>query len=200
MRVQELETAIEAKDNEVLRYLKNPKKKQRTDVPDGGVDKSRDPSSVFKHTPPGEKVPSPPSVINLDEDTNDVSLGVKEMNNGNLGANKSKGDKRTIQPRETPHFECLTDNEDELQTVGTSLKAHHGTEGSCQEVASLRPMDSNTREASMHRDLAVCANHIANDHSFTKDVPGLLPQDIKQVQPSPLSKESPPMLLAEPGM
>lgn len=192
MRVQELETAIEAKENEVLRYLKNPKKKQCMDISNGGADKSTDPSSVFKYTPAGEKVQCPPSVINLDEDANDNSLGVKEMNNGTVGVNIYKGDKRTIQPMETPHFECLTDNEDELQAVGTSSKAHHGTRGSCQEVGSLRPMDSNTREGSMHQDLAGCANHIVNDHSFAKDVPGLSPQDIKQVQPSPI-------LLAEPG-
>lgn len=200
MRVQELETAIEAKDNELLRYLKNSKKKQRMDVSNGGVDKSTGPSSVFKHTPVVETVQCSPSVINLDEDANDNSLELKEMNISTVSVNIYKGDKRTIQPMETPHFECLTDNEDELQAVGNSSKAHHGTKGSCQEVGSLRPMDSNTREASMHRDLAGCANHIVNDHSFTKDVPGLLPQDIKQVQPSPLSKaEGPSILLAEPG-
>ncbi|KAJ8427358.1 hypothetical protein Cgig2_000487 [Carnegiea gigantea] len=197
MRVQELETAIEAKDNEVLRYLKNPKKKQRMDVSNGAVDKSTDPLSVFKDTPAGEKVQCPPSVINLDEDANDNSLGVKEMNNSTIGVNIYKGHKRTIEPVETPYF----DNEDELQAVGNSSKAHHGTKGSCQEAGSLRPVDSNTRESSIHRDLAGCADHIVNDHPFTKDVPGLSPQDIKQVQPSPLSTAEgpPPILLAEPG-
>lgn len=188
-RVEELETAIEAKDNEVLRSLKASKKRRSIDVPMPSVTTSTNPTPAFKCSAVEEKGQCPPSVINLDEDGNGYPFEVKETNKDDSNLDKFKDGKKAIQHKELSHFDCLTDDEGQArkcETVDTSSKAHNIKKGFHQDC-SLRPGDLDTRET--------------NDCSFMKETPGLLLKDIRQVQSSLQTKAetSSPILLAEPG-
>uniref|UniRef100_A0A803KZF1 RING-type domain-containing protein n=1 Tax=Chenopodium quinoa TaxID=63459 RepID=A0A803KZF1_CHEQI len=181
-RVQELELAIEAKDNEILRSLKASKKRNCNDVIMPSVSKSTEPSYAFKHPTVERKGKSPTSVINLDGEENDDPFVVKETN------------------RDDCTFPCK-DELQKLKTVDSHSKADN------QKSKSLGFVDCDSNEDWMqqpdHQFGLSCSaglrNEVLNDHSATK---GLLLQDIRQVQPSFNSKAdtTAPIPLAEPGM
>ncbi|XP_021748741.1 E3 ubiquitin-protein ligase TRAIP-like [Chenopodium quinoa] len=180
-RVQELELAIEAKDNEILRSLKASKKRNCNDVIMPSVSKSTEPSYAFKHPTVERKGKSPTSVINLDGEENDDPFVVKETN------------------RDDCTFPCK-DELQKLKTVDSHSKADN------QKSKSLGFVDCDSNEDWMqqpdHQFGLSCSaglrNEVLNDHSATK---GLLLQDIRQVQPSFNSKAdtTAPIPLAEPG-
>uniref|UniRef100_A0A803M318 Uncharacterized protein n=1 Tax=Chenopodium quinoa TaxID=63459 RepID=A0A803M318_CHEQI len=199
-RVQELELAIEEKDNEILRSLKTSKKRNCNDVILPSVNKSNEPSFAFKHPTVEPKGKSPTSVIDLDEEENENPFVVKETNK----------DDCIFPQKEVRRHDSLIRDEDELQklkTVDYHSKADNCKDTYNQKSKPLGLVDCDNNEDWMQQPdhqfglsgSAGLRNEVLNDLPHTK---GLLLQDIRQVQPSFKSKAdtSAPIPLAEPGM
>ncbi|KMT20407.1 hypothetical protein BVRB_1g004030 [Beta vulgaris subsp. vulgaris] len=208
-RVQELETGIEAKENEVLRSLKASKNINCNDVTLPSANKSKNPSSVFMRSPIEQKSQSPTSVIDLDEEETDNPFMVKETSKSDATA-KCKGDGRTLQHKEVKDYDYLIHDEDEpqkLKTVDTYSKACNSKDGSYQKGKSVEPVDLEYKEDPMQQANQHCGlsgfagSEMLNDYSVAKGASGLLLQDIRQVQPSFKTNVdfSSPIPLAEPG-
>ncbi|XP_021767145.1 E3 ubiquitin-protein ligase TRAIP [Chenopodium quinoa] len=198
-RVQELELAIEEKDNEILRSLKTSKKRNCNDVILPSVNKSNEPSFAFKHPTVEPKGKSPTSVIDLDEEENENPFVVKETNK----------DDCIFPQKEVRRHDSLIRDEDELQklkTVDYHSKADNCKDTYNQKSKPLGLVDCDNNEDWMQQPdhqfglsgSAGLRNEVLNDLPHTK---GLLLQDIRQVQPSFKSKAdtSAPIPLAEPG-
>ncbi|KAL2892113.1 E3 ubiquitin-protein ligase RNF5 [Bienertia sinuspersici] len=203
-RVQELETAIEEKDNELLRSLKASKKRNCDDVP--SVNKLTNSSSGFKNSLIEEKGQSPTSVIDLDEEGKDDPFPVKE--NTNHATVKFKGDSRTLQHKETRYYDCIISEEDEPQKLRTGnihSKAVNRKDGFYERQKSFGPVDLDDHQDLMHQSKhqypsSSCRNEVLIDHSTTYEASGLALQDIKQVQPSfKTVAETSSIPVAEPG-
>ncbi|XP_021850473.1 uncharacterized protein [Spinacia oleracea] len=201
-RVQELEIAVETKDNELLRSIKPSKKKHSDDVTLPSVNKSTEPSSVFKHSTVEQKGKSPTSVIDLDEEDSVNPFVVKGTNIKDDTVNFI-GHGGTLPHKEVRHYDYLIHDEDEPQKADSSKDRYD------QKCKSSEPVNCANKEDWMHQPdnqfglfgSAGIRNEMLNDHLATKEASGLLLRDIKQVQPSFTSnaETSSPIPLAEPG-
>ncbi|XP_074279788.1 uncharacterized protein LOC141605058 [Silene latifolia] len=171
INIQELESTIEAKDNEVLRLLKASNTRSCNDVPISNSSKNS--SSTLKHSSLEEKRQFSPPVINLDDDGDTSPFKANKTGKDDTIVSKCHDDGRSIQGRETTHYECLVDEECEIlkpSASDTCTNFRSSTEESnpkCGEPASTG-----------------LRNDLVNECSTSKETAKLNLQDIRQIQPS----------------
>ncbi|CAO2835563.1 unnamed protein product [Amaranthus hypochondriacus] len=182
-RVQELETTIEAKDNEHLRSLKAPNSNP-DNVALPTMNKSVGPSTGLNQSPFEQKGQSPTSVIDLDEEEGDDLYVNKEANKSCDDAEQQKS--KTV---DTHPQNCKDRFYQKCKSIGTVDSDNK--EDQIQQSKSNHPQGL--------PDFAGLRNEVFKDPA-TKEALGLGLQDIRQVQPSfQPNAETSFIHLAEPG-
>ncbi|KAH9625220.1 hypothetical protein KSS87_019916 [Heliosperma pusillum] len=188
INIQGLESTIEAKDNEVLRLLKTSNTRSCNDVPISN--KSTNSSSTLKHISLEEKRQFSSPVINLDDDEDTSPFKANKTGKDDTNVSKFHGDGRSIQGRETTHYECFVDDEFEIHkptASDTCTNFLSSTEKSHPKFGE--PASTGLR------------NDLVNECSTSKETAKLNLQDIRQVQPSVHTKPAASSFipLVEPG-
>ncbi|GAB2271754.1 hypothetical protein Dimus_006584 [Dionaea muscipula] len=201
-RVKELELAIEAKDNEVLRMLKASKKTTGVDVAMSS-DKTSN-SSICKHPSDKQNENANVTIINLDEERDsDVNiLGVKgntdELSNVNAvqDYNSGIGDEHMNIFHHHLRAENVSEQSKVLNRNSPQDGARRNLAGfdACSDDKLTRP---NNQEVSNSRRDTFDGTNVCSVAEATS----LHLEDIRQVPPSLHSKTdaSSPLLLSEPG-
>ena len=208
-RVQELETTIEAKDNEQLRSLKAPTR-NLDNVTLPTMNKMSGTSTSLNQSPFEQKGQSPTSVIDLDEEEGDDFYVNKETNKSKATFTlKSDGIHQHKKVRDDDSLGC-DDAEQKLNTMDTHSQGDNWKGRFYQKCKSFGTVDSDNKEDQIQQsksnhphglpDFAGLRNKVFNDPA-TNEASGLGLQDVTQVQPSfKPNAETSFIHLAEPGM
>ncbi|GMH00475.1 hypothetical protein Nepgr_002314 [Nepenthes gracilis] len=197
-RVQELEVAIEANDNEVLRMLKGSKK---------SFIKNTNYSSICKHSPEDQKEQLPENIINLDDDESfgEDTFGVKGKNKKLTSVSDARYDEGKIDHNLVNVCDYLIDedvpekSETLHQTSSESLNGMKSAVGSDadRDTELWRPND----QSEIPQSRTGVLDYMTNSCSAAQEGEALHLEDIRLIQPSIHSKTdaSSPGLLSEPG-
>ncbi|KAL9245384.1 hypothetical protein vseg_019045 [Gypsophila vaccaria] len=206
LSVQDLEKIIEAKDAEVLSLKAS--KKSVSDAPI--LNRSTNSSSILKNSFLGIKGRFFSSVINLDDDGDDSALKATKSGENDTNVSKCHGDGSSMKDHETTPFECFIDVECEAQRSDvneTSTNTTKVIDEANQKYGLSKPDDSGFARYNMNLHnhqggLSTSVDFrddVINECSASKEAPGLVLQDIRQIQPSAHTKESSFIPLVEPG-
>ncbi|GAB4861673.1 hypothetical protein Ancab_036926 [Ancistrocladus abbreviatus] len=191
-RVQELEIAIEAKDNEVLRMLKASKSEICNNVTIPSANKSPSISFLTKHMQGGQKEEQPTvKIIDLGEDgvLAKIACGVEEQENKLRSINNAKAnakvDRRNIHCEHMDDFMYLTDEDvpEETRMLKVSLQAKTRMATSAGFDADRTTEVSGPNDDSKVPQLRTGAGNCMGNNSSAGQGGTLLLQDIRQVQP-----------------
>ncbi|KAK9749450.1 hypothetical protein RND81_02G126600 [Saponaria officinalis] len=184
LSVQDLEKIIEARDAEVLRLKAF--KISVNDVPI--LNRSTNSSSILKNSFFSKKGQFSSSVVNLDDDEDDIPIKAVKSGENDANVSKCHDDGRSTKDQETTRYESFIDEECEVQKSDTP----NGNEESHQNCGSSKPVDSgfdkyNMKLHNQRVGLSTSADlrsDVIDECSAPKEATGLVLQDIRQIQPS----------------